>query len=89
MYLEFGTMDALLLCLAVLVILYIINSLYFTIPLPQGVALIREPPGKRSFSFRTRLEYINDCEAIFREAYHKVRLFKQRYGICVVINISC
>lgn len=73
----FGNLlDICLLCFAVCTVLYIINALFFAIPLPQGVALIREPPGKTSFSFKTRLAYVTDCEAIYREAYHNVRLPK-------------
>jgi cellobiose-specific phosphotransferase system component IIC len=71
--------DIFLLVLSLGIIRYIINSLYFNIPLPKDVALIREPPEKTSFSFKTRLAYINDCEAIFHEAYYKVRSPKH-YG---------
>ncbi|TPX07256.1 uncharacterized protein E0L32_010850 [Thyridium curvatum] len=53
------------LCLAVA-----FHFAFFTVPYPAGVDLIREPPGKRWFSLRTRKAYYNDCEALFREAYH-------------------
>ncbi|RDW57887.1 cytochrome P450 [Aspergillus mulundensis] len=52
-------------------ILYFINSLFLSAPLPQGVPFIREAPGKRSFSLKTRLAYLTDCESLFKEAYHK------------------
>lgn len=61
-----------LICFAIFAVLYVINSFYLTIPLPQGVALIREAPGKSRFSLKTRLAYVTDCEAIFSEAYQNV-----------------
>lgn len=57
------------------IILYIVG-LYISVPLPKGVALIREPSGARRFSWRTRLAYYTDCASIFREAYHEVRYRK-------------
>jgi hypothetical protein len=77
----FGTVvDILILVLAVILILYTINSLYLTVPLPEGVDLIRERPGKKSFSWKTRFAYIHDCEAIFHEAYYNVRS-RQEHGV--------
>ncbi|KAL5334133.1 cytochrome P450 [Aspergillus crustosus] len=51
-------------------VLYLIQVIFLRIPKPKGVALIRERPGKTSFSWRTRLAYLTDCEALFRDAYH-------------------
>ncbi|KAI9371732.1 cytochrome P450 [Aspergillus egyptiacus] len=50
-------------------LLYIVNSLFFRVAKPDGVPYIREPPGKKSFSWKTRLAYLTDCESLFREAY--------------------
>ncbi|KAL3466934.1 cytochrome P450 [Aspergillus heterothallicus] len=61
--------NAVLYCLIPSVILYLVNALFLTPPLPKGIALIREPPGKTSFSLKTRWAYLTNCEAIFREAY--------------------
>ncbi|KAL4910489.1 hypothetical protein BDW74DRAFT_20 [Aspergillus multicolor] len=52
-------------------LLYFINNLFLSAPLPQGVPFIRETPGKQSFSLKTRLAYLTDCESLFKEAYHK------------------
>lgn len=48
---------------------------FYSVPLPLGVPLIREPLGKRTFSFATRQKYITECEQIYQEAYNDVRLF--------------
>lgn len=61
---------------AALAVLYVAHSLFFSVPYPQGVPLIREPPGKRSFSWKTRLAYFTDCKSVFREAYEIVRCAK-------------
>ncbi|KAL3478474.1 cytochrome P450 [Aspergillus californicus] len=53
-------------------LLYVIHLLFFRIVIPPNVPFVREPPGKTSFSWRTRLAYLTDCESIFREAYHNV-----------------
>ncbi|KAL2847551.1 cytochrome P450 [Aspergillus pseudoustus] len=58
-----------LICLVPAALLYIINALFLRVTNPQGVPLIREPTGKKSFSLKTRLAYMFDCEALFREAY--------------------
>jgi hypothetical protein len=58
---------------AVFAVLYVANSLFFSVPYPKGVPLIREPPGKTSFSWKTRLAYFTDCQSVFREAYQNVR----------------
>lgn len=55
----------------VFALLYIVNS-YITAPYPKGVALLREPPGAKRFSWRTRLAYYTDCTTLYREAYHQV-----------------
>ncbi|KAL4812992.1 cytochrome P450 [Aspergillus spinulosporus] len=52
-------------------LLYIINTVFLGAVYPKGVPFIREPPGKTSFSLKTRLAYLTDCESLFREAYHK------------------
>ncbi|KAL4928078.1 cytochrome P450 [Aspergillus undulatus] len=52
-------------------VLYIINAAFYSVPTPKGVPFIREPPGKTSFSWATRLAYLRDCESLFREAYHQ------------------
>ncbi|KAL2871230.1 cytochrome P450 [Aspergillus lucknowensis] len=59
------------LCVIPAALLYIINALFFRVANPKGVPLIREPAGKTSFSLKTRLAYLTDCEALFREAYQK------------------
>ncbi|KAL4877358.1 cytochrome P450 [Aspergillus karnatakaensis] len=51
-------------------LLYLINALFLRAPKPTGVAYIREPPGKSSFSLKTRLAYLTDCQSLFHEAYH-------------------
>ena len=62
------------LALSLLCIVLYIVSVFISVPYPKGVALIREPPGARRFSWRTRLAYYTDCSALFREAYHEVSL---------------
>ncbi|KAL4758230.1 cytochrome P450 [Aspergillus foveolatus] len=52
-------------------LLYVINTVFFGAAYPKGVPFIRERPGKTSFSLKTRLAYLTDCESLFREAYHK------------------
>ncbi|KAG9254797.1 cytochrome P450 [Emericellopsis atlantica] len=41
------------------------------VPYPPTIPLIREPPGARRFSLRTRLAYYIDCESLFVEAYEQ------------------
>lgn len=52
--------------------LYCIERFLLSQPMPKGIPLIREPEGARSFSLRTRLAYLRDCQSLFREAYHNV-----------------
>lgn len=61
-----------LLVFAGVAILLIANEVLFTVHLPKGVPLIREPPGATRFSLKTRLAYYTDCRALFREAYDNV-----------------
>ncbi|KAL2787875.1 cytochrome P450 [Aspergillus keveii] len=56
-------------CLVPAALLYTVNALFFRVANPQNVPLIREPPGKKSFSLKTRIAYMFDCESLFREAY--------------------
>lgn len=49
------------------------HHFFITPPYPEGVDLIREKPGARRFSIRTRLAYYTDCEALYTEAWHNVR----------------
>ncbi|KAL4810621.1 cytochrome P450 [Aspergillus unguis] len=51
-------------------IFFYINAI-FSVPNPKGVRLVREPVGKSTFSWRTRLAYLTDCKSLFREAYTK------------------
>ncbi|KAL4781964.1 cytochrome P450 [Aspergillus varians] len=51
------------------ILLYLVNAIFLNVASPKGVAFIREPLGKSSFSLKTRLAYLTDCESIFREAY--------------------
>ena len=44
-------------------------SVHFPASLPR----VREKPGARAFSWRTRLDYYVDCKSLFFEAYEKVR----------------
>lgn len=68
-----GSPLGLALALSVLfVVLYAANS-YLTVRYPKGVTLIREPPGAKRFSWRTRLAYYTDCRTLYREAYNEVR----------------
>jgi hypothetical protein len=72
---EIGTLIAVLvICFAAFLVLYFFNSSFFTVPPPEGVPLLRERLGKRSFSLKNRLSYFTDCESIYREAYHDVRV---------------
>ena len=52
-------------------ILYLVNSLFLTTAVPEGVPFVNEPLGKRSFSLKTRWIYLTNCESLFREAYTK------------------
>ncbi|EOO00787.1 putative cytochrome p450 protein [Phaeoacremonium minimum UCRPA7] len=66
---EFGSpLGIAAIAFVVIASLYIINSL-ISPPFPKDVPYIREPPGKRSFSLRTRWAYLTDCQPLFREAY--------------------
>jgi len=65
--------------LVVLVFVAITAAVFFhhffiTPPYPEGVDLIREKPGAKRFSLRTRLAYYIDCEALYAEAWHNVSL---------------
>ncbi|KAE9370254.1 putative cytochrome P450 [Stipitochalara longipes BDJ] len=42
---------------------------------PAEVVRVREPEGKRTFSFRTRLAYYTDARELFREAFEKYSRF--------------
>lgn len=53
-----------------IVLLYILHRLT-EIPYPPNIPLVREPPGARRFSLRTRLAYYIDCQALFEEAFEK------------------
>ncbi|OJJ46552.1 hypothetical protein ASPZODRAFT_66197 [Penicilliopsis zonata CBS 506.65] len=59
-----------LLGVGALAALYLLHIL-LDVPLPKGVDRIREPPGKTSFSWKTRLAYVTDCQQLFHEAYHE------------------
>ena len=74
---EFGTpIGVVVICFSALSVLYIVHSSFFGVPRPKGVPLLRERPGKRTFSLKNRLSYFTDCESIYREAYHGVRVLK-------------
>ena len=65
-----------------------LQHLIFGVPYPEGVALIREPPGARRFSLRTRLAYYTDCRRLYDEAWHNVRLFSPSHtSRATVLNL--
>jgi hypothetical protein len=66
-------------CFSALSLLYVFHSSFFSVPRPKGMPLLRERPGKTTFSLKNRLSYFTDCEAIYREAYHGVRVLKTQY----------
>ena len=41
--------------------------------------LVRERPGKRFFSLRTRWAYYTDCANLYRDAYHNVRRLLEEF----------
>lgn len=57
----------------VIICLYILDTL-ISVPYPKGVPLLREPPGARRFSLKTRLAYYSDCASLFQEAYENVSI---------------
>lgn len=65
-----------IICFASLLVLYIFHSSFFTVQHPEGVTLLRERSGKLTFSLKNRLSYFTDCESMYREAYHGVRVFE-------------
>ena len=72
---EFGSpLGIALIAFAAIAVLHVVNAAFLADPFPKDVQLIREPPGKRSFSLRTRWAYMTDCENLFREAYEDVRM---------------
>jgi hypothetical protein len=52
----------------------VIDHFFLSPEYPDGVDLIREPPGARRFSVQTRLAYYTDCRALYKEAWTKVSL---------------
>ncbi|KAF7559762.1 hypothetical protein G7046_g4395 [Stylonectria norvegica] len=68
-------------CLGCLISIYWVDRLFFSVPYPPGIPLLREPKGARRFSLRTRLGYYTDCESLFREAYENYA----KKGLPVVI----
>lgn len=54
------------------VLIYLVERCLFEVPYPRGIPLIREGEDVRRFSWRTRLSFYIDCQAIHREAYEKV-----------------
>jgi hypothetical protein len=74
-----GPLGLLATSIAVLVALFIVSLLhhiFFGVPYPKGVELIREPAGAKAFSLRTRLAYYTDCRALYEEAWNKVSNFQ-------------
>jgi len=53
-------------------VLYAIDVLFLSSPYPKNVALIRERPGARRFSLKTRLAFYTDNVALHKEAWEKV-----------------
>jgi hypothetical protein len=59
--------------LVVILVLACVSERYiFKVQSPPGVALVRERPGARHFSWRTRLAYYMDCKSLYREAFDNV-----------------
>lgn len=57
------------------ILIYLAERLFFEIPCPEYVPLIREPAGARRFSWQTRLAFYTNCRDIFHEAYENVYSF--------------
>ncbi|KAL2819035.1 cytochrome P450 [Aspergillus cavernicola] len=68
---EVSVLGIALFCLIPAALLYLFNLIFLQIAHPKDVPFIREAPGKTSFSWKTRLAYLTDCESIFREAYRE------------------
>lgn len=52
-------------------LIYAVERFILSVPYPSNIRLIREAPGARRFSLRTRLAYYIDCKALFQEAWDK------------------
>lgn len=61
-----------LLGLGFCVVLYAIDVIFLSPPYPKGVALVREGPGARRFSLKTRWAFYTDNVALQKEAWEKV-----------------
>lgn len=59
---------------AILLIGLLITEKLLSVPYPPDIPLIREPKGARRFSLRTRWQYLTNCQPMFHEAYHDVRI---------------
>ncbi|KAM0335535.1 hypothetical protein ACHAQA_000583 [Verticillium albo-atrum] len=59
----------------ILVVVTTLLSIIFGLQYPSNLPRLREKPGARSFSFKTRLAYYTDCEALYREAHEKYGKF--------------
>lgn len=59
--------------IAVLILLSVITIRQkYHIKYPCNLPRAGEPPGKTTFSLKTRLAYYNDAEQLFKEAYNTV-----------------
>lgn len=70
-----------LLGLSFCILLYAIDVLFLSLPYPKGVALVRERPGARRFSLKTRWAFYTDSVALQKEAWEKV-LYYSPEPIC-------
>ncbi|CAI6090501.1 unnamed protein product [Clonostachys chloroleuca] len=50
-------------------VVYLVERFIVSVPYPDNIPLIREAPGARRFSLRTRWAYYTDCKALFKDAW--------------------
>ncbi|RHZ55175.1 uncharacterized protein CDV56_107749 [Aspergillus thermomutatus] len=66
---ESSTTTTIILTILVLLGTVIIYPVLFRFRYPANLPRAGEPPGKRSFSWRTRWRYYTDCEELYKETY--------------------
>ena len=74
---------------AAIAVLVLISAIFirqkYHLNYPDNLPRVGEPPGKTSFSLKTRLAYYNDSERVFHEAYHTVNKYIP-FPLRIIIN---
>ncbi|KAM7207919.1 cytochrome p450 [Naviculisporaceae sp. PSN 640] len=71
LYSSSTSLPCIILCiLALFLLLYTLDTIFLTPPLPPSIPLLGEPPSSRHFSLKTRLSYYTSNLTLQQEAWH-------------------